>query len=94
MQQLELLLLHYPTQTEISNHDVRIFGLGAEEEVFGFKILIFALETLLLGLPCKYSPRWTTPHEWMYSTALKIVRTRVAASLGEVSHWVHFDGVG
>jgi hypothetical protein len=38
VQQLELLLLHYPAQAEIGDHDVRIFRLCTEEEVFGFEI--------------------------------------------------------
>lgn len=38
-QQLEFLLFHNPTQSEISNHNVRIFVLRTEQQVLGLEIL-------------------------------------------------------
>lgn len=38
-EQLELLFLHDPAETKVRKHDVCIFRLFAEEQVFRFEVL-------------------------------------------------------
>ena len=40
-EQVELLFLHYSAQSEVRNHDIRIFLLRTENQVLRLQILIF-----------------------------------------------------
>lgn len=39
-QEIETLFFHHPTETKVSNHDIRIFSLCAEEQVLRLQICI------------------------------------------------------
>ena len=83
-QHLQLVAVHESAQPKVGDHDVGIFGWSAEQEVLGFEICGVGPRGRLSQRRKEIercAPLWTMSASWMYVTALKMERTRAAASL-------------
>ena len=53
-QKLQLVFVHYPRETKIRNHNIRILGFRTEQQILWFQIYSIAISKISI-LPCEIS---------------------------------------